>query len=62
MFLRSAKGSANSGFITVPATGSIFRDAETTLVVLLCGGDKGTQARDIDVAKKLAQEWSEQHD
>ncbi|MEJ0003462.1 MAG: type II toxin-antitoxin system RelE/ParE family toxin [Pararobbsia sp.] len=31
----------------------------TTLVVLLCGGDKSTQARDIATAKKLAQEWSE---
>jgi putative addiction module killer protein len=30
-----------------------------TLVVLLCGGDKSTQARDIATAKKLAQEWSE---
>jgi putative addiction module killer protein len=39
-----------------------FQRRGNTLVVLLCGGDKGTQARDIDVAKKLAQEWSEQHD
>ncbi|WP_089160527.1 type II toxin-antitoxin system RelE/ParE family toxin [Caballeronia sordidicola] len=31
----------------------------TTLVVLLCGGDKSTQTRDIDLAKKLAQEWEE---
>jgi putative addiction module killer protein len=31
----------------------------TTLVVLLCGGDKRTQARDIVLAKKLAQEWEE---
>jgi putative addiction module killer protein len=29
------------------------------LVVLLCGGDKSTQARDIVLAKKLAQEWKE---
>ena len=28
----------------------------TVLVVLLCGGDKSTQARDIRLAKKLAQE------
>ena len=39
-----------------------FQRRGNTLVVLLCGGDKGLQARDIDVAKKLAQEWSEQHD
>ena len=31
----------------------------TVLVVLLCGGDKSTQARDIGLAKKLAQEWKE---
>jgi putative addiction module killer protein len=31
----------------------------TILVVLLCGGDKRTQARDIGLAKKLAQEWKE---
>ena len=28
-----------------------------TLVVLLCGGDKGSQQRDIERAKRLAQEW-----
>ena len=28
------------------------------LVVLLCGGDKRTQSRDIATAKKLAKEWS----
>ena len=27
------------------------------LVVLLCGGDKGSQQRDIERAKKLAQDW-----
>lgn len=37
-----------------------FQKRGNVLVVLLCGGDKGTQARDIAVAKKLAQEWSEQ--
>jgi putative addiction module killer protein len=31
----------------------------TILVVLLCGGGKSTQARDIGLAKKLAQEWKE---
>jgi putative component of toxin-antitoxin plasmid stabilization module len=29
------------------------------LVVLLCGGDKRTQAKDIETAKRLADEWSE---
>ena len=27
------------------------------LVVLLCGGDKGSQQRDIERAKRLALEW-----
>lgn len=36
-----------------------FQRRGNTLVVLLCGGDKGSQARDIATAKRLAQEWSE---
>ena len=31
----------------------------TILVILLCGGNKSTQARDVSLAKKLAQEWKE---
>lgn len=27
------------------------------LIVLLCGGDKGSQRRDIDRAKRMAAEW-----
>ena len=30
-----------------------------TLILLLCGGDKSTQGRDIKLAQKLAQEWIE---
>lgn len=37
-----------------------FQKRGNVLVVLLCGGDKSSQARDIAMAKKLAQEWSEQ--
>jgi putative addiction module killer protein len=29
------------------------------LVILLCGGVKRTQSQDIEIAKKLAKEWSE---
>lgn len=29
----------------------------TTVVILLCGGDKGSQRRDIPRAKQLAQDW-----
>ena len=32
------------------------------MIVLLCGGDKSTQARDIATAKRLAKEWSEEDD
>ena len=28
-----------------------------TVVILLCGGNKSTQARDIQTAKRLADEW-----
>ncbi|MGL5117218.1 MAG: type II toxin-antitoxin system RelE/ParE family toxin [Beijerinckiaceae bacterium] len=31
------------------------------IVILLCGGDKGTQDRDIKAAKRLAKEWSASH-
>jgi len=30
-----------------------------TIVVLLCGGDKGSQEKDIKTALRLAAEWSE---
>lgn len=31
------------------------------VVVMLCGGDKSSQARDIEQAKRIAQEWEEQN-
>lgn len=39
-----------------------FQRRGNLLVVLLCGGDKSTQAHDIATAKKLATEWSDQDD
>jgi putative addiction module killer protein len=33
--------------------------AGRVVIVLLCGGDKSTQARDIAKAKRLAREWKE---
>lgn len=36
-----------------------FQRRGKTIVVLLCGGDKSTQAKDIKKAKLLAKEWSE---
>ncbi|MEK8089026.1 type II toxin-antitoxin system RelE/ParE family toxin [Thermithiobacillus plumbiphilus] len=36
-----------------------FQQRGATIILLLCGGDKSTQARDIQTAKRLANEWSE---
>ena len=36
-----------------------FTQRGTTLVLLLCGGDKGTQDTDIAKAKALAKEWKD---
>jgi len=38
-----------------------FHKHGNTLILLLCGGDKSTQAKDIRTAKRLAAEWSEEH-
>ncbi len=38
-----------------------FQKRENTIILLLCGGDKRTQDRDIEIAKRLAAEWSEEH-
>ncbi|MEO6986947.1 MAG: type II toxin-antitoxin system RelE/ParE family toxin [Paralcaligenes sp.] len=39
-----------------------FQRRGNLLVVLLCGGDKSTQARDVAAAKKLANQWSKRDD
>ncbi|KAA9385659.1 type II toxin-antitoxin system RelE/ParE family toxin [Neorhizobium galegae] len=36
-----------------------FQQRGNVLIVLLCGGDKSSQAKDIRAAKRLAMEWSE---
>ena len=36
-----------------------FHKRGNTIIVLLCGGDKSTQAKNIKTAKRLAAEWSE---
>lgn len=36
-----------------------FQKRSDTIIVLLCGGDKSTQAKDIKAAKHLAAEWGE---
>ncbi len=37
-----------------------FQKRGNTIILLLCGGDKSTQARDIKTAQRLAREWSEE--
>ncbi len=36
-----------------------FQKRGNTIIVLLCGGNKSTQASDIKKAQRLADEWSE---
>jgi putative addiction module killer protein len=36
-----------------------FRRHGKTVIVLLCGGDKSSQASDIKKAKRLANQWNE---
>jgi len=36
-----------------------FQRRGNTLIILLCGGDKSTQAKDIKRANRLAETWSE---
>ncbi|MFH7565419.1 type II toxin-antitoxin system RelE/ParE family toxin [Oceanimonas smirnovii] len=38
-----------------------FYQQGEVLVLLLCGGDKGSQRRDIETAHQLLKEWREQH-
>jgi putative addiction module killer protein len=36
-----------------------FQRRGSSFVILLCGGDKSTQSRDIQTAKRLAKQWRE---
>jgi putative addiction module killer protein len=38
-----------------------FKRHGNTIIVLLCGGDKSTQTRDIKTALRLAEEWRNDH-
>jgi putative addiction module killer protein len=37
-----------------------FQSRGDSVIILLCGGSKKTQANDIKTAKRLAREWSEE--
>jgi putative addiction module killer protein len=36
-----------------------FQKRGNSFVILLCGGDKSTQSKDIQTAKRLAKQWRE---
>jgi putative addiction module killer protein len=36
-----------------------FQRRGNTVIILLCGGDKSSQAKDVKAAKRLVDEWSE---
>jgi putative addiction module killer protein len=44
---------------TGPGYRIYFTRRKGVIVVLLCGGDKGSQDRDIKTAKALAEQWTE---
>lgn len=37
-----------------------FQQRGNQLILLLCGGDKSSQSRDIETAKTLASQWSDE--
>jgi len=39
-----------------------FKDTGKEIIILLCGGDKRTQSRDIENAKELSQNLEVQHE
>lgn len=36
-----------------------FQSRGSEVIILLCGGDKKSQAKDIEAAENLAEEWSD---
>jgi len=38
-----------------------FQKRGNTLIILLCGGDKSTQTKDIKQARRLADSWDDQN-
>ena len=39
-----------------------FQKRGSSIVILLCGGDKSTQSKDIRTAKRLAKQWREEEE
>jgi len=38
-----------------------FQERGSAIIVLLCGGNKSTQAKDIKTARRLVDEWSKEN-
>ncbi len=45
-----------------PGYRAYFRQQGDEIILLLCGGNKSTQSKDIEVAKQLAKEWRKNDD
>jgi putative addiction module killer protein len=41
-----------------PGYGIYYHKRGNTVVILLCGGNKSTQTRDIKIARRLVEEWT----
>ncbi|PHV10360.1 type II toxin-antitoxin system RelE/ParE family toxin [Chitinimonas sp. BJB300] len=57
-----AKGVSELRIHTGPGYRIYYQQRGDTLVILLCGGDKSTQEKDIKEAIRLAAEWSDSND
>lgn len=56
---RMSRTSPQFPFHYSPGYRVYFQRRGDTIIILLCGGDKDTQARNIKTALQLADEWSE---
>ena len=60
--ITGGKGIKELRFFIGPGYRVYFKQYGAALVVLLCGGDKDSQSRDIEAAKRLAAEYEDNND